>query len=67
MPKKTLSAKTSASLKTMYESDLEQLIQARAKEMDEWSNAILNEKFSRKGKLTAALAVSKIDDGNQSE
>jgi hypothetical protein len=67
MSKKPLSTKTSASLKAMYESDLEQLRQARAKEMDEWSNAILNEKFSRKGKLTAALAVSKIDTSDQSE
>ena len=35
----------------MYESDIERLRQARARNMDEWSNAISSEKLSRKKKL----------------
>ena len=45
----------------MYDSDIERLRQARAKEMDEWSNAISSEKLSRKKKLQS-IAKGAIEE-----
>ncbi len=51
----------------MYEEDLERLRQARAKEMDEWSAAILTEKTNRKRKFGALPTIIKGDISDQSE
>jgi len=64
---KPLSRDTSLALKTMYEEDLERLRQARAKEMDEWSAAILTEKTNRKRKFGALPIIIKGDISDQYE